>query len=111
MFDTKHDPAWAWQPYAPTAENPWDLRKVGHLHRRAGFGANWAELQQGLKDGPAASIDKLLKPGPGLESHDKQLQEMAKHVVNQGADVQLRSWWLFRMLTTPFPLREKITLC
>jgi uncharacterized protein (DUF1800 family) len=108
---TKHDPAWAWQAYEPSAENPWNLRKVGHLYRRAGFGANWSELQQGLKDGPAKTIDRVLKPSPGLEAHDKQLEQMARHVVAQGDETQLRAWWLFAVLTSPFPLREKMTLC
>ena len=54
-----HDDPWA--PYVPTAEAPWDLRRVVHLHRRAGFAATWAELQRDLKDGPTKSIDRLLK--------------------------------------------------
>ena len=37
------DPRRAWEPYRPTADNPWDLRKVGHLYRRAAFGATWDE--------------------------------------------------------------------
>src|SRR5262249_29744258 len=41
---TTMDPRWAWQPYRPSAESPWDLKKVGHLYRRAGFGATWTEL-------------------------------------------------------------------
>ena len=43
------DPQTAWQPYTPTADNPWDLQKVGHVYRRAAFGASWADLQAGLK--------------------------------------------------------------
>ena len=34
----------AWDRYEPTAEAPWDLRRVVHLHRRAGLGATWGEL-------------------------------------------------------------------
>ena len=41
----------AWEPYAPTAGEPWDLRRVVHLHRRAGFAATWGEVQRDLKDG------------------------------------------------------------
>ena len=33
-----------WAPYRPEPGDPWDLRKVAHLHRRAGFAATWAEL-------------------------------------------------------------------
>ena len=39
----------AWEPYRPTADNPWDLPKVGHLYRRAAFGATWAELDSGRR--------------------------------------------------------------
>jgi hypothetical protein len=28
-----------WAPYVPTKEMPWDLKRVVHLHRRAGFAA------------------------------------------------------------------------
>ena len=31
------DPIWAWSPYEPTASAPWNLKKVGHLYRRAAF--------------------------------------------------------------------------
>ena len=54
------DPVWAWEPYRPSAESPWDLKKVGHLYRRAAFGANWSELQTSLQAGPEKTIDTLL---------------------------------------------------
>jgi hypothetical protein len=38
-----------WARYEPTTEAPWDLRRVVHLHRRAGFAATWDELQRDLK--------------------------------------------------------------
>ena len=54
-------PANPWAPYAPSEESPWDLRRVVHLHRRAGFAATWGEIERDLKDGPKASIDRVLK--------------------------------------------------
>ena len=50
----------AWSPFAPTVAEPWDLRRVVHLHRRAGLGATWAELQRDVREGPAVSIETLL---------------------------------------------------
>ena len=50
-----------WAPYVPDEAMPWDLRRVVHLHRRAGFAATWEELRRDLKDGPEASIDRLLE--------------------------------------------------
>jgi hypothetical protein len=54
------DPRWAWEAYRPTAANPWDLRKAGHLYRRAAFGATWDELQTVVNDGPEKAVEKLL---------------------------------------------------
>jgi hypothetical protein len=50
-----------WAPYVPDEPMPWHLRRVVHLHRRAGFAATWDGLQRNLKDGPEASIDRLRK--------------------------------------------------
>jgi uncharacterized protein (DUF1501 family) len=57
--------------YEPTPEDPWDLRKVAHLHRRAGFGATRAELGEngsgGTDHGTAAPVFLLGRPvEPGL---------------------------------------------
>jgi len=53
-----------WAAYAPSEEAPWNLRRVVHLHRRAGFAATWSEIQRDLKDGPQASIDRLPSRSP-----------------------------------------------
>ena len=57
---TKSDGPWA--PYEPTKDNPWDLQKVAHLHRRAGFGGTMAELERDLGAGPDASVARFLQP-------------------------------------------------
>jgi hypothetical protein len=49
-----------WAPYEPDTQAPWNLRRVAHLHRRAGFAATWDELQRDLKDGPQKSVDRVL---------------------------------------------------
>ena len=49
-----------WARYVPDSDAPWDLRRVVHLHRRAGFAATWDEIRRDLKDGPGPSIDRLL---------------------------------------------------
>jgi hypothetical protein len=51
-----------WAPFKPTADDPWDVAKVAHLHRRAGFGATWAELVRDRQAGPEASVLRLLHP-------------------------------------------------
>src|SRR5947209_979473 len=106
------DPRTAWEPYRPTADNPWDLKKVGHLYRRAGFGATFAELAAGLADGPDKTIDRVLAGGPADPDFERTSAFMAsERSLPAGAPgVQLAAWWLYRMLRTPHPLREKLTL-
>lgn len=104
------DPRWAWEPYRPTGENPWDIRKAGHLYRRAAFGATWEELQAAVADGPDAAIDKLLRgrEDAAFEANAKVMAASAGKFNNDG---QLAAWWLYRLvLGNPHPLREKLTL-
>jgi uncharacterized protein (DUF1800 family) len=102
------DPRWAWAAYKPNPDNPWDLKKAGHLHRRAAFGATWAELHAAVADGPDVAVSKLLK------GHDASADFAGTAAVldrNSRQNIQqARGWWLTRMLDGPHPLREKLTL-
>lgn len=104
------DPAWAWAPYVPSPDDPWDLRKVGHLFRRAAFGGNWAELQNALAEGPERTVARLTTPPEELgkfhQEYDSLLLEAARGAGQSG----IRAWWLRRMMETPFPLEEKLLL-
>jgi hypothetical protein len=106
------DPRAAWEPYRPSADNPWDLRKVGHLYRRAAFGATWAELQQGVADGPDPTVSRLLAGGPADPEFDRTSDFLAsERSLPAGTNgEQLAAWWLARMMHTPHPLREKLAL-
>jgi len=109
------DPRRAWQPYRPTADAPWDLKKAGHLFRRAAFGASWDELQTALRDGPEQTITSLLR-GRADAQADELWTTMSRSLAdaNTGAAAnagfQLSALWLYRMLYSSHPLREKLTL-
>jgi uncharacterized protein (DUF1800 family) len=92
-----------WARYVPTSDDPWDLRKVAHLHRRAGFGATWAELHRDRDAGPDASIDRLLHP-PQTRAEEVEALEAMRRAVSH------KVCWLHRILYWPDPLREKLTL-
>jgi uncharacterized protein (DUF1800 family) len=105
------DPRTAWEPYTPTVDNPWDLRKVGHVYRRAAFGASWAELQAGLKAGPQELIDRLLKGGEVSPIYDAETEKFLSSAARKfNVGQQASGWWLYRMLHGGHPLREKLTL-
>jgi uncharacterized protein (DUF1800 family) len=101
------DPSWAWAVYEPDAERPWNLAQAGHLYRRAAFGAGWDQLQQALSDGPQRTIDKLLRPQTEAAQFNRTYDE---YEAATGSVDQLRAWWLRRMIQTPHPLLEKMTL-
>ena len=110
------DPSWAWTPFAPTAARPWDARSVAHLHRRAGFSAPWAVLERDLREGAAASIERLLEgeakstngsPAAELES---TLDAMTAQLGPSADLPRIQAIWLYRMIFTPHPLRERMTL-
>jgi uncharacterized protein (DUF1800 family) len=101
------DPRWALAPYAPDAQRPWNLRWAGHLFRRAAFGATWDELQSAVAAGPQRTIDRLLHPEGEVAAFHQAYDE-----TEAGTDdlETARAWWLRRMLLTPHPLLEKLTL-
>jgi len=123
----------SWQP---TDSEPWNLQRVWHLHRRAGFGATWHELQRDLREGPEAAVDRIVAGVVGLarvpsavrssgnsgefhyeksvaEQH-AEFEQMSSVIcdaaVGSGNINRLKAWWLYRMLKTPNPLHERLTL-
>ena len=74
------DPTWAWEAYRPSPQSPWDLAKVGHLYRRAAFGATHAELEQRAAHGPDRLIDHLLAGGDAQDKFESQTQTLAKSI-------------------------------
>lgn len=105
------DPAWAWAAYKPDAQRPWDLRLAGHLYRRAGFGATWPQLQQALRDGPSQTVGKLLRPAEDVAALNRLYDEFETSMDPESESTEpLRAWWLRRIMETPHPLLEKMTL-
>jgi uncharacterized protein (DUF1800 family) len=99
-----------WAPYGPSPADPWDLGKVAHLHRRAGLGGTWAELQRDLRDGPEAAVRRLLEPPSPPEEERQVLEALRRNVLAGGDTARLRAWWLYRLLYGTDPLGERLTL-
>lgn len=108
IYEKLTDPDWAWAVYQPNDQQPWNLIKAGHLFRRAAFGADWNQLQQALTDGPQQTIDKLLKPQADTTAFNKTYDGYDNSAA--GSINSLRAWWLRRIIQTPHPLLEKMTL-
>lgn len=97
-----------WQP---NASQPWDIRRVLHLHRRAGFAPTWSQIQSDLRDGPEQSIERLLAPAKSAAPEFEQMSSAIGDAAIASEDIRrLKAWWLFRMLSTPDSLGEILTL-
>ncbi len=114
-------------PYA----GPWDDRLAAHLLRRAGFSGSPDEVARFAAMNAHDAAETLIHftappndapsvmayPDPRsfamMGATDMSKRDAAKTrrqaAVGNIRDLQL--WWLNRMLTTPAPLQEKMTLC
>ena len=110
------DPKQAWEPFTPSPAEPWDIAHVAHLHRRAGFGATWTQIQRDLTEGFEASLERILhgddngpdgKPAKEFEETLQVIEDSARRSPSLDRVVLL---WLYRLIYTPFPLAEKMTL-
>jgi uncharacterized protein (DUF1800 family) len=106
----KLDPALAWQPWEPDAKNPWSLKWAGHLHRRAAFGATREELQAALRDGLPSTFNRLFDGDPSRAAQDKNLAREGSEIAQRNDALNVRAWWVERMLHGGQPLREKMVL-
>ena len=109
MIQQPIDPRTAWDRYRPGADSPWDLKKAGHLYRRAAFGATLDELQTAVREGPDRAIAALLQGRPDADA-DALWTTMSRTIAAANNGEQLPALWLYRMLYSPHPLREKLTL-
>lgn len=91
-------------PFEPTASDPFDLRKVGHLLRRAGFGASLRVRRELAAAGPDAAIDHVApRPMPDERAAANELDAV---IAFDDID-RVRAWRVWRALRSEQPLREK----
>jgi uncharacterized protein (DUF1800 family) len=109
-----------WAAYSPDKATPWNLRRVVHLRRRAGFAATWDELQRDLQDSPKRSIDRLLSGKARIDSVPDDFEAGAAQLADDAAagsffgtvreSARLKAWWVYRMVFGPDPLTERLVL-
>ena len=91
-----------------TGDSDFDL--MGHLMRRAGFGATRGELEESLEIGYETKVEQLLNPSDPDNIPDDIIR---RYHVDQSELRQLGSagsYWMYRMISTRCPLEEKIAL-
>lgn len=100
--------------YQPSEKAPWNVQRVVHLHRRAGFAATWSEIQRDLHDGPKAAVDRLLAGQAYSNGVPDDFEAMSQVIgdaaVSANNPNRLKAWWLYRMIFSPDPLTERLAL-
>ncbi len=103
-----------WKIYQPSTSLPWNVNRVRHLHRRAGLGVTLEELDRDLAAGPVISIDRVLQGTSRSQftrdNFEEMSQVLAEAATRSDDEVRLKAWWIFRLLWTPDPLLERLTL-
>ncbi len=103
------DADWAWAPFEPTLEVPWDLRSAAHLYRRAGFCADWGTISDAVTRDPISVVKELVEARE-QDSFLADMRGLLRAALATGNVRQLSAQWVYRMLNTPAPLLEKMTL-
>jgi uncharacterized protein (DUF1800 family) len=108
------DPKIAWEAWEPSDDEPWTPQRASLLIRRAGFAATEQELRSALSMKPDEILSSMMGQAPSAmaqtESFESDSGELAKSVLAASDMKQLAAWWLYRMLHSPAPLIEKMTL-
>ena len=103
-------PGTAWDAFFPNRRQRWDAVLVGHLYRRAAFGATWEEIDAGVKAGPRATVAQLIEGGDGHGEFEAEVTRLRRGVIDSGEIAQLQALWMHRLLSSPHPLLERLTL-
>lgn len=114
MLSDQLDPNSPWRAYEPTVLEPWDRRRVVHLHRRAAFAASHETIERDLADGPQTAIDRLLSGASRVAPPPADFEVLSRTIGDaaqaSGSIDRLRAWWFFRLLLAPDPLGERLAL-
>ena len=89
-----------------------DIALMAHLMRRAGFGANYDELERRANNGYEQTVEELLDPDAhGVAAYDEYtLARYYPDMEVPSAPALGTSNFMYHLYTTPRPLVEKMTL-
>jgi uncharacterized protein (DUF1800 family) len=86
------------------------IELLGHLYRRAGFGATRDQLEAALARGYAASVEELLHPENAPPLEEDLIFRYYPDMKEARQIDPAQSLWVYRMINTRRPLEEKMAL-
>ena len=87
-----------------------DVALMAHLMRRAGFGASRQELDDHAARGYETVVDELLEAADPGRMPDDVIRRYHNEQSGMMGQISPGSYWLYRMISTKAPLRDKVAL-
>ena len=87
-----------------------DIALMAHLMRRAGFGADYGELEARAAKGYEATVEELLDPESPVGVQDDILRRYHPDHAGMIGMAGPAAYWLTRMISSKAPLQEKMAL-
>lgn len=103
-------PELAWEPFTPTRRQRWDVAKAAHLYRRAAFGATWDVIEAAVASTPTVVVEQLVRGLEGLTRFENDVERLTPGTLESNDRRELQGLWMYRLLNSPHPLQEKLTL-
>jgi uncharacterized protein (DUF1800 family) len=83
---------------------------MAHLFRRAGFGADREQIERAMASGYEATVEELLNPPPPSDLENALIFRYYIDMKEQRQADSGLAYWVYRMVSTPRPLEEKMAL-
>ena len=93
-------------PYEPSSRDPFDLRKAGHLLRRAGFGGSLNKRRELASAGPDAAVAAVYAD----KAADSPVDGLLEDAIAFGDIARTRAYRVLRALEARQPLRERMSI-
>lgn len=93
-------------PFEPTANDPFDLRKAGHLLRRAGFAGALRLRREIAAAGVAAAVERI---APKVVDSSTSIASELDTVIAFDDIDRVRAWRVWRALRSEAPFVDKVT--
>ncbi|MBZ0256470.1 DUF1800 domain-containing protein [bacterium] len=96
-------------------DGPWTEAEAAHLCRRAAYGGTPEEHATLAEMGMQPAVSALVDYDPDDHSLDGRIQSLRdfdeyQRIKNPETDASLQGWWIYRMVHTPQPFQEQLTL-
>src|SRR5678815_5688397 len=107
MADFSKPPADATEPFAASAKEPFDHRRLCHLLRRATLAVNRRRLEQFARKSPSEIVNSLTGYDPADDRPYSDLLQGLSGMLSPIYNAEdAQKWWLMRILDSPRPLQE-----